>query len=177
MASGDPLGLPTLLEHINDAEYFHVPRSFTSEEQHGHINIPQFYDGPGIEIQSIENPLMPGHSLIEPLDLRITKFMILEVVGAVIVLFIFIVLANKMRGSTNPKGRFRNTFEAMLLFLRDEVARPAIGKHDADKFLPFLWTLFFFVLVCNLLGMVPWLGSPTGDISRDLQESGFWVVR
>jgi F-type H+-transporting ATPase subunit a len=50
----------------------------------------------------------------------------------------------------------------MLLFIRDEVARPAIGKHDADRFMPFLWTVFFFVLICNLLGMVPWAGSPTG---------------
>jgi F-type H+-transporting ATPase subunit a len=56
-------------------------------------------------------------------------------------------------------------FEIMLLFIRDEVARPAIGKHDADKFLPFLWTIFFFILTCNLLGMVPWGGSPTGALA------------
>ena len=53
----------------------------------------------------------------------------------------------------------------MLLFIRDEVARPAIGKHDADRFLPYLWTIFFFVLTCNLLGMIPWLGSPTGALA------------
>jgi F-type H+-transporting ATPase subunit a len=53
----------------------------------------------------------------------------------------------------------------MLLFIRDEVARPAIGKHDADKFLPYLWTMFFFILTCNLLGMVPWAGSPTGALA------------
>ena len=53
----------------------------------------------------------------------------------------------------------------MLVFIRDEVARPAIGRHDADKFLPFLWTVFFFVLICNLLGMVPWLGAPTGALA------------
>ncbi len=53
----------------------------------------------------------------------------------------------------------------MLLFIRDDVARPAIGKHDADKFLPFIWTIFFFVLGCNLLGMVPWAGSPTGALA------------
>jgi F-type H+-transporting ATPase subunit a len=58
-----------------------------------------------------------------------------------------------------------NLLEAMLLFIRDEVARPAIGKHDADAFLPFLWTLFFFVLACNLFGLVPWAGSPTGSLA------------
>jgi F-type H+-transporting ATPase subunit a len=50
------------------------------------------------------------------------------------------------------------------------VARPAIASdphhyHDADKFLPFLWTMFFFVLGCNLSGMLPWLGTPTGAMA------------
>ena len=65
-------------------------------------------------------------------------------------------------GSSGPGDVFWNFFEAMLVFLRDEVARPAIGRHDADRFLPFIWTIFFFVLFCNLLGLVPWAGSPTG---------------
>ncbi len=64
--------------------------------------------------------------------------------------------------------------------------------HPADKFLPFVWTCFFYVLFCNLLGAIPWLGSPTGDInvtgalaviamsmtvvagSRELGVAGFW---
>ncbi len=41
---------------------------------------------------------------------------------------------------------------------------PAIG-HPADKYLPFVWSCFFFVLICNLLGAVPWLGSATGSIA------------
>ena len=56
-------------------------------------------------------------------------------------------------------------FEAMLLFIRDKVVRPAIGHHDADRFLPFIWTLFFFILFCNLMGLVPWAGSPTADFA------------
>ena len=55
--------------------------------------------------------------------------------------------------------------EVMLLFMRDQVARPCIGKHDADRFMPFLWTMFFFVLGCNLFGMIPWMGSPTGALA------------
>jgi F-type H+-transporting ATPase subunit a len=42
------------------------------------------------------------------------------------------------------------------------VAVPAIGKHDADRFTPLLWTMFMFVLGCNLCGMLPWVGAPTG---------------
>jgi F-type H+-transporting ATPase subunit a len=53
----------------------------------------------------------------------------------------------------------------MVVYIRDEVARPAIGHHDADRFLPFLLTVFFFVLVLNLLGLVPWFGSATGALA------------
>ena len=58
-----------------------------------------------------------------------------------------------------------NLFEAMVLFIRDEVARPAIGGHGADAFLPYLWTVFFFVLFNNLLGLIPGMASATGNIN------------
>jgi F-type H+-transporting ATPase subunit a len=63
------------------------------------------------------------------------------------------------------RGKWANFFETLLVFLRDEIARPAIGRHDADRFLPFLWTIFFFVLFCNLAGALPWCGSPTGALA------------
>jgi F-type H+-transporting ATPase subunit a len=53
----------------------------------------------------------------------------------------------------------------MLLYFRDNVARPCIGGHDADRFVPFLWTIFFFILTCNLFGLIPWLGSPTASLA------------
>ena len=53
-----------------------------------------------------------------------------------------------------PRGLFMNFFEALLQFIREEVARPVL-KHRTDRFMPFLWTLFFFILFCNVLGMVP----------------------
>src|SRR5690606_18119933 len=43
-----------------------------------------------------------------------------------------------------------------------------IGKHDADKFVPLLWTIFFFVLGCNLMGLVRWIGAPTGAFGPTL---------
>ena len=56
-------------------------------------------------------------------------------------------------------------FEAIVVFLRNGVVRPAIGGHDADRFLPLILTLFFFILFCNLMGLVPCLGSPTASFS------------
>ena len=95
----------------------------------------------------------------------ITKFMVLELVAAAVIIIVFIIYARKIAGGRTPRGRFWNMVEMLLLFIRDDVARPAIGKKDADRFLPYLWTVFFFVLGCNLLGMIPWAGSPTGSLS------------
>jgi F-type H+-transporting ATPase subunit a len=61
-----------------------------------------------------------------------------------------------------------NLLETFVVFIRDDVARKSIGHHDGDRFVPFLATLFFFVLACNLLGMVPWTGTATGAMGTTL---------
>jgi F-type H+-transporting ATPase subunit a len=96
--------------------------------------------------------------------LEITKYMILELLAAGLILAIFIPLARRSANGALPKGPWWNAFESLLTFIRNEVARPNLGDHDADKFVPFLWTLFLFILFCNLLGMFPFLGSPTASI-------------
>jgi F-type H+-transporting ATPase subunit a len=62
-----------------------------------------------------------------------------------------------------PRGRLWNLLEVFLVYLRDKVARPAIGEHDGDRFVPLLWTVFMFILCCNLCGLVPWVGAPTSS--------------
>lgn len=97
--------------------------------------------------------------------IAISKFMILLLVVSVAMIFAFKKLADVVRNGRPAKGKLWNMLEAFLLFVRDDIARPAIGKHDADKFVPLLWTIFVFVLACNLLGMIPWVGAPTGSFS------------
>ena len=148
----DPFDPHHLFEHVQDSDHFELPRALG-----GKVKLPQ-------PLMTSE-PIFHGYGSLQPLDLKFTKFMVLEVVAAIIIAAIFIRLANLLKSGKSPTGRFWNLFESMLLFIRDQVARPAIGKHDAERFLPFLWTLFFFVLMCNLLGLLPWAGSATGALA------------
>lgn len=109
----------------------------------------------------------PIHIPILDYDLQITRFMILELIAAAVILAIYVPLAQRIRTGGLPKGRWWNGFESLLTFIRDEVAEPNLHE-DTDTYLPFLWTMFFFILVCNLLGLVPTLGSPTAQVAMTL---------
>ena len=98
-------------------------------------------------------------------DLQITRFMVMELVVAVLLAAIIIPLARHVAKNPITRGRFLNAFEVLILFIRDNVARPTIGGHGADAFLPYLWTVFFFVLFNNLLGMIPGGASATGNVN------------
>lgn len=133
-----------LIAHVQDSTSIHLPFGM-------HWDLPVLVD------RHVELFGHPYH-----LKLALTKFMLVEVVVAVLLVAVFFVLARKVAGGKPPRGKLWNLLEMMLLFLRDEVARPAIGRHDADRFLPFIWTIFFFILGVNLFGLLPWFGSATG---------------
>jgi F-type H+-transporting ATPase subunit a len=98
-------------------------------------------------------------------EFQFTKFMVIELFVAVAICAIYIPLARRARSGEPPRGPFANAFEFLLTFIRDDVARPSIGEEEADHYVPFLWTTFLFILFCNLFGLLPYLGSPTGSIT------------
>ena len=173
----DPLNPNHLFGHVQDGTSFDVPRGL-SPHGDGHIYLPQPLAKPlmGADGKPVTDehgrpkyePLWTAHTgvklideNVQPINLTLTKFMVLEVVVALVMCLVFCGLALRMRGGNAPKGRLWNMLEAMLVYLRDEVALPAIGSHDVDRFVPLVWSVFFFVLGCNLMGMLPWMGSPT----------------
>lgn len=91
----------------------------------------------------------------------ITRYMLVELVVALLLFFVFRWLAGKISTGMAPRGKCWNLLESMVLFVRNRIVVPAMGEHDADKYLPLLWTIFFFILGCNLMGMIPWVGAPT----------------
>lgn len=160
--------------HIKDGYFFEVPkalwrRHYTSVEQvpeflreaHPHATVAEFNKALSGKIL-IPQPFGKLKNLHDrESGFCISKFMILEVVIVLLLVFAFKKHGEKIRNGEPPRGKFWNTIDAFLLYLRDNIARPAIGEHDADRFVPLLWSIFFFILICNLFGMLPWLGSPT----------------
>jgi F-type H+-transporting ATPase subunit a len=94
-------------------------------------------------------------SNVKPLDLSITKNVFALLLSAIIILLIFnaVAKAYKKRGSAAPKG-LQSLLEVLIVFIKDEVVKPSVGKHYA-KFLPFLLTIFFFIFINNLMGLIP----------------------
>ena len=154
-----------VFHHVRDAIGFDVPGGYMDAHGHGLLD----YTLPNI------------------FGLQLTKFMVLQVVAAVFVLIVFRGLARRIRSGQPAPGRFWNFWESIALFIRDEVVRPTIGDHDhhgddrgdvhpdshkkptglhpADQYLPFIWSCFFYILICNLLGAIPWMGSATGNLN------------
>jgi F-type H+-transporting ATPase subunit a len=91
-----------------------------------------------------------------PLDLSMTKAVVAMLFAALIGLFLFISMARsyKKTGVSAPKG-IQSFLEPVILFVRDDIAIPNIGKHKYEKYMPYLLTAFFFILINNLMGLVP----------------------
>lgn len=98
----------------------------------------------------------------------ISKFMVIEMAVCLALVVTFGWLGRKIAAGGPPKGKLWNLLETFCVFIRDEIAEPSIGHHDAKRFLPYLWTIFFFILGCNLSGMLPWVGAPTGTFAVTL---------
>ncbi len=120
------------------------------------------------------------HTFFSIGPIHVTNTVIMATVAAVLMLMIFPRLFS--RPESGPPTGSKNLFESILEYLRLEVFRPALKEHT-DRFVPFLWTLFFFILFCNLLGCIPFGtiielvtlghithlgGAATGNISTTL---------
>lgn len=96
-------------------------------------------------------------------DISITKHVVFLWLAAIILIVIFKLVSNHYKKSFAPKG-MSNLFELLIVFVRDEIVKPTIG-HGYEKFLPYLLTVFFFLLTCNFLGMLPYGATATSNIS------------
>lgn len=99
-------------------------------------------------------------------DFSLTKNVTAMLLGVALLLFLVLKVAKKYKenGATKAPSGFQNAFETVVLFIRDEVAKPSLGK-DYIKFMPFLLSVFFFIWIGCLLGMIPGGANLTGNIA------------
>ena len=111
---------------------------------------------------------IPGCHLTYPLaaTLSPTKHVVWMIIAALLVLVTMLTAArtiSRQKPGSPPKG-FSGAVEGMVLFVRNDIAIANIG-HDGAKFAPLIITLFFFILYCYLLGLMPWGSSATGNLA------------
>lgn len=155
-----------ILHHVSDSsEYeFEVPLS------HDHIAIPL----PQIHIPLKEGacaPVMTDHGEALPgltagcLDLSITKHTVMMWLAAALLILFVLLFSNRDKAKLVSRGPGANLFEMLVVFVRDELAIKNIGKEEGPRYVPYLLTAFFFILFMNMLGLVPWMATATGNLA------------
>ncbi|HOX82020.1 MAG TPA: F0F1 ATP synthase subunit A [Chryseolinea sp.] len=101
-------------------------------------------------------------------DVSITKNVAMLLINATLMVLVFMAVAKgyKKNKGAAPSG-IQSFIEPIIVFVRDEIVKPNIG-HKYEKFLPYLLTLFFFILFGNLLGLLPGAANLTGNIAVTL---------
>ncbi|MCC7001420.1 MAG: F0F1 ATP synthase subunit A [Gemmatimonadaceae bacterium] len=101
------------------------------------------------------------------LDMSPSKHVVMLLIGSTVLFLVMLLVAGAhkraSRAGVAPKGA-ANAIEAMILYIRNEVILPNVGHHG-EGFVPYLLTAFFFILTLNLLGLVPYGSTATGNIS------------
>ncbi len=103
------------------------------------------------------------HLLIFGLDISITRYVVFMWLVAILLVIILVSASKSYKKSLIPKG-IVNVVEVIILFVRDEIVRPTI-KEDQDKYLPYLLTTFFFILLGNFFGLIPYSTTITSNIA------------
>lgn len=175
-----------IMHHILDSHEWHVVGDFTiplpivlyesgkgvsmfssSNFEHGKVS----YNGYAIDHEHISAVNADGtiNETATVYDFSITKNVVTLFLVLGLVLFLFIKAAKgyaKNEGKA-PSG-VQSFFEPLIVFIRDDVAKPVIGEDKYEKFMPYLLSVFFFIWIANMLGLIPFLpggANLTGNIA------------
>ena len=181
----------TIIHHVLDSHEFHF---FTMGDFHATIPLPIILYSPerglstfssaafghgGHEIHEgykLEgNKIVPVNeagvvdTTVKVYDLSLTKNVVQMFIGVILLLVIMLNIAKKYKttGANKAPTGFQNAIEPVITFVRDDVAKPNLhGKYE--KYLPYLLTVFFFILINNIIGLIPGSANVTGNIAFTL---------
>lgn len=168
-----------ILDHIGDAYEWHIMEIgethvsiplpiivysktsglnifLSSNFEHGHEAYKGFQISTSAENKGKVVEIAEDGTEVKPLDLSITKNVTSLFISIIILCWLFISVAKAYTRNDGkaPKG-IQNLFEVFIIFIRDDIAKASIGKKKYEKYMPFLLTIFFFIFINNLLGLVP----------------------
>jgi len=170
-----------ILEHVADSHEWHILTKANGENVAIYLPVILYSRGKGLDFfsskQLADGKEYKGYKLEEegdlkgkivsvnngvvdevnlPLDFSMTKAVIGMLSAAIIGLVLFISLSRsyKKTGISHPKG-IQSFLEPLILFIRDDIAIPNLGQHKFEKYMPYLLSAFFFILINNLMGLIP----------------------
>lgn len=187
-----------IIEHVSDSHSWHIAGDLTIplpiilySQNHGlsvfcsnKLNDGAVYNGFKMNGQHIVAVNPDGSTNKEETaklwDFSLTKIACTIVFTGLLLLILVLGVAKAYRvgGLSSPKGT-QSAFEPIIVFIRDDIALPCIGKHKYEKFMPYLLTLFFFILLLNMLGLIPFFpggANVTGNIAITLTLALFTFV-
>jgi F-type H+-transporting ATPase subunit a len=183
-----------IIAHISDSHEWHFFDYTFSDGTvlHASVCLPVilFTPGAGLSIFSFkqlhhgpyDGYTLNGEQIIRTdgrnfYDFSITKNVLQEIIAVLIMLLVFISAARSYRKHEDvkaPRG-MTSAVEVIVNFIRDEVAKPMLGR-KYDRYLPFLLTVFFFIWINNVLGLVPGAANVTGNIAVTMTLALFTFI-
>lgn len=155
------LSLPVMIYNKNTGAFDVFS---ASNFEHGHAEYMGYHIEHGMKEKiAYGNDEATKFNLI---DFSITKNVLSMIISVVLLLVIMLSVAGKYKknGAMKAPSGFQNALEPVLMFIRDEVAKPNLG-HKYMRFMPLLLTIFFFIWINNLLGLLPGGANFTGNIA------------
>lgn len=151
----------------------------SSKFHHGHDSYKNFLiPNEGVNAGKVVE-MVNGEEII-PIDISITKNVLSLFVSLILIMWIFFGIAKsyKRNPKSAPKG-IQSLLEPIIIFIRDDVAKASIGEKRYMKFVPFLLTIFFFIFINNLMGLIPIFpfgANLTGNIAITLVLALFTFI-
>ncbi|MFP2928906.1 F0F1 ATP synthase subunit A [Pyxidicoccus sp. 3LG] len=166
-ASGDGDDVPGyILHHVSDSRELELEVPLSQPIHLGTLPTWQIEFSPGAC-----TPRMTDHGEVAPglmsgcFDLSLTKHTVMMWIAAALLIITMLVWSNRDKTKLVPRGAGANIIEMLVLFVRDELAIKNIGKEEGPRYVPYLLTAFFFILFMNMLGLVPWMATATGNLA------------
>lgn len=141
-----------IMPHLTDSKHLEAPCVKSFEEWACGVTLPTW------------NVHIGGKTV----DFGPTKHVVFLFLSAVIVALMLVLTARAHVRHTHAVGRpqgFAAGLEGVILYLRNEIYMPVLGGHGGEKYVPFCMSLFFFIAICNLFGLVPYGSTATGNVS------------